>query len=569
MEHVNPYIEEATTNLRDIHSITFNMIDEKARSDIETFQYIINSFQRQFNDLPSIIQASSIQPNVNAFKMYLCCLNFYLGEILSKCLKWQMSMNKTDREDLLIYNSKLESISEMFIPAISAPNDDLIFLPIDHPRWHSFSKVYTIQMLGDPVAISRKFNEFFRHVAVGNAFVSDGSKASTDYMKSLRTGYMMMYYGINRNKAVRQAKVFYAKPNIEVATTVWSLLDSNLCSAMMLFVLPPIVTNKMIYIPAVFPELDNPPQDFSPSPDQYNFTEKYETDTRRIPVRVLYNQQVQKFQKNNGAKQPNFLQNLFRLIPKNIDKRYTQANAMVFHIHGGGFIAMSSTSHQNYTRKISITNNVPVLSVDYRLAPECPFPCALDDIWQTYNWILNYSQECLGLSSDRIVIVADSAGGNLALALCYKCMEKSVRLPQGLILAYPAVNLNKSQFTPSLIYTLDDLLIPHTFLKLCLESYIQHPVLDPARNPFLSPLVATEDIVRLLPPLRMLVGSKDPLHDDVLRMAEKAHRVGGDVKLVIYEGLPHGALNLDFKGGIKECAIPVKQISDWIDEFLN
>lgn len=69
---------------------------------------------------------------------------------------------------------------------------------------------------------------------------------------------------------------------------------------------------------------------------------------------------------------------------------------LVIHIHGGGFVSMSSGSHQNYTRRWARMLKRPVFSIDYRLAPENPFPAAVDDCWQFYNWILAYGKEVLG-----------------------------------------------------------------------------------------------------------------------------------------------------------------------------
>ena len=72
---------------------------------------------------------------------------------------------------------------------------------------------------------------------------------------------------------------------------------------------------------------------------------------------------------------------------------------LVIHIHGGGFVSMSSSSHQSYTRQWANILQKPVFSIDYRLAPEHPYPAALDDCWQAYNWILDHSEEVLGIEN--------------------------------------------------------------------------------------------------------------------------------------------------------------------------
>ena len=105
---------------------------------------------------------------------------------------------------------------------------------------------------------------------------------------------------------------------------------------------------------------------------------------------------------------------------------------------------MSSTSHENYLRKCKIRNirwtndlNVPLISIDYRLAPDHPYPSALDDCWQAYNWILKYAQEEFELDIEKIILVGDSAGGNLSLAITYLCIIHNRRIPDALFLVYP------------------------------------------------------------------------------------------------------------------------------------
>jgi hormone-sensitive lipase len=565
VEEFKTRVDETLIKLRSISENLTVVNCKKANDDLDALREIVATLCDQFGTLIDVPSWTDREINYIALKMYLDCLNYNLGQIYDRTYAWKSRMRSTDREDLVIFMSKLDSITEMFEPAMAAPVDDLFFLPPDHERWKSFSSVLTIKQIGDPVKMREKFEDFFRNVAVGNAFVSDGMKASNETMRSLRTTYMMMYYGIRKSRAVRKTKLFYAKPNIEVACTVWSLLDTNLCSAMLQLILPPIKTNKRLFIPALHPVLDinTTHEKYSPS---VSFTTVPQMGKRSIPVRLLCNSSIQKLKEKEGSIGPELLLMCCSSIRKE-PTHFIQYSSLVFHIHGGGFIAMSSASHENYTRKIANQTNLPVLSIDYRLAPENPFPAALDDVWQTYLWILHHAKDSLGVLPNKLVIVGDSAGGNLALALCLKCIEKGVRLPTGLVLAYPAVNLDKSSFSPSLIYTLEDLLVPHTFLKLCLDSYIQDPYLDPATNPFLSPLKAPEEWLRRLPPIRMLVGTRDPLHDDVLRLGERLYRAENDVKLVMYEGVPHGALNLDLKFGVKECGELVKQISLWVNEL--
>lgn len=82
---------------------------------------------------------------------------------------------------------------------------------------------------------------------------------------------------------------------------------------------------------------------------------------------------------------------------KNDNEIKKELQEIIIHIHGGGFVSMSSGSHQNYTRRWANMLKRPVFSIDYRLAPEYPFPAALDDCWQFYNWIVAFGKDLLGI----------------------------------------------------------------------------------------------------------------------------------------------------------------------------
>jgi len=100
--------------------------------------------------------------------------------------------------------------------------------------------------------------------------------------------------------------------------------------------------------------------------------------------------------------------------------------------------------------------NIPIFSVDYRLAPDNKFPAALNDVWQTYFWLVNNAESHLNIKPEKIILIGDSAGGNLVCALTIMAIKKGFRVPDGLILCYPALSLSKVRFTPSLLLSVDD-----------------------------------------------------------------------------------------------------------------
>ena len=101
----------------------------------------------------------------------------------------------------------------------------------------------------------------------------------------------------------------------------------------------------------------------------------------------------------------------------------------------------------------------------------------------------------MGITPTKIILAGDSAGGNLAMALTIMCLERNFRLPDGLLLAYPALNLDLNSFTPSMMIAIDDPLLPYSNLKLFLDSYIGSSKAETKTNPYLSPIIVSDNIL--------------------------------------------------------------------------
>ena len=135
-----------------------------------------------------------------------------------------------------------------------------------------------------------------------------------------------------------------------------------------------------------------------------------------------------------------------------------------------------------------------MFSIDYGLAPDHPFPEALDDVWQAYCWIVNHAEEQLGIIPESILLVGDSAGANLALGVALLAIQKQFRRPDALLLAYPALRVSLRAFTPSVLYSLKEPILSLPFLRLCFKSYLTKTS-DPVANPYLSPLNASDELL--------------------------------------------------------------------------
>jgi len=200
------------------------------------------------------------------------------------------------------------------------------------------------------------------------------------------------------------------------------------------------------------------------------------------------------------------------------------AKGLVVHFHGGGFVSQSSNSHAVYLREWAayIPDSV-IISIDYKLAPEHQYPIALNECLHSYLWAIHNSHQ-LGTRAERVVLAGDSAGGNFALSVSLKAAALSARRPDGVVLAYPALLVTLA-WSPSRILSFFDPLLNAAVLHLCLRSYVPEGA-DANADPFISPMVAGEEMLRGLPPVSVVTGSLDPLLDDSVMFAHRMRAAG-------------------------------------------
>lgn len=218
------------------------------------------------------------------------------------------------------------------------------------------------------------------------------------------------------------------------------------------------------------------------------------------------------------------------------------ARALIIHFHGGGFVSQSSEAHAMYLREwCSDIDDVVICAVDYKLAPEHPYPLAIDECLYAYLWALQNASR-LGTLAERVVFVGDSAGGNLAMAVALKVNELNLRAPDGLCLAYPSLFLTMA-WSPSRLLSFFDPVMPLSVLDLCQKCYVPDDC-DGATDPMISPLVASDKDLSKLPPVTVVCGSLDPLLDDTAQFSQRLHDLrDGDIFRVC-QMLPHGFLNM-------------------------
>ena len=205
----------------------------------------------------------------------------------------------------------------------------------------------------------------------------------------------------------------------------------------------------------------------------------------------------------------------------------SEAHRHVLFLHGGAFIIGSPRLYRHLSWRIAAAARARVLAVDYRLAPEHPFPAALEDAFAAYNWLL-----ADGADPRRIAIMGDSAGGGLVFSLMLRLRDEGCPLPAAAVALSPWTDLALTGASLKLNADCDPLLSADD-PPLFVSDYLGGA--DP-RAPYVSPLYG--DPVGL-PPTIIQVGSDEVLRDDAVRMADRMRAAGCHVELEIWPRMPH------------------------------
>lgn len=204
-----------------------------------------------------------------------------------------------------------------------------------------------------------------------------------------------------------------------------------------------------------------------------------------------------------------------------------KASSLLLYFHGGGYIMGSPLSHRHLTAQLARVTGMTVLSVDYALAPESPFPAAVNDGVKAYHWLLRQ-----GYEADTIAISGDSAGGGLAVATLLSARDRNLALPAACALISPWVDLTCGSQTYRSCAQLDPMITPPAIENMA-ETYLAGA---DAHHPLASPIFAD---LRGLPPLLIHVGTNEILLDDSRMLAARARAAGVQVRLDIWNGLFH------------------------------
>ena len=222
--------------------------------------------------------------------------------------------------------------------------------------------------------------------------------------------------------------------------------------------------------------------------------------------------------------------------------------ALVY-FHGGGWVFGTLDTHDGICRRLADGSRCAVLSLDYRLAPEHPFPAAVDDAIDTVGWLGRKGRD-FGLDADRIALGGDSAGGNLAAVASLALRGADGPRPRYQVLIYPAVDFSMTQASHRQFGK--GFLLDTSFQRWCHDLYVNGADRGDWR---ISPLLA--DDVAGVPPAFVLTASHDPLRDEGEAYAARLVEAGIPVTLHRVPGQVHAFMAM---GGVMRVAVPTARL---------
>ncbi|BCZ49276.1 lipase/esterase [Clostridium gelidum] len=223
---------------------------------------------------------------------------------------------------------------------------------------------------------------------------------------------------------------------------------------------------------------------------------------------------------------------------------------IIIYSHGGSWISGNLDTHDNVCRKLSKNTKAIVISVDYRLAPENPFPAGLNDVYNVLQWT-NKNAKSINGDENHIAIAGDSAGGNLSAAVCLMAKDKNGPHITCQVLIYPSTNIYELN-TQSWSDFSNDFNISKEEMEKYISLYV--PQKEDRKNPYVSPLLANE--FNQLPDTLVITAEIDPLRDEGEAYGNKLNETEIQSEIIRFNGVTHGFITMD-------------KITNKADEALN
>jgi acetyl esterase/lipase len=233
-----------------------------------------------------------------------------------------------------------------------------------------------------------------------------------------------------------------------------------------------------------------------------------------------------------------------------------QNHKIIIFLHGGGWVSGSIDSYTNFCHKLSKETNHIVLSIDYRLAPENPFPAGFEDCFDI-TYLVYKNIKTLNIKAKDICLMGDSAGGNLVAAIAHRARNERKFKVNKMILLYPTLQTDYSLKTPykSVIHNGYDYLLTRKILKEYTMMYVSTE--DDLYDPYCAPLY--DRSFKKLPESLIITCNLDPLRDEGRHYVEKLRNAKNKVTHIEYDVIHAYMTNKIYKEEIKETYIAIKK----------
>ena len=232
---------------------------------------------------------------------------------------------------------------------------------------------------------------------------------------------------------------------------------------------------------------------------------------------------------------------------------------LLVYFHGGGWVLGSLDSHDAVCRILCDSTNAVVVSVDYRLAPEHPFPAAVHDGFDVLAWCQQNAQQ-IGVDPNKIAVIGDSAGGNLAAVMALKARDETGPSLCAQVLIYPVTDTDFTR--PSYVDNAEGYFLTTAAMQWFWDKYTGDG--SDRNHPYAAPIKASLDN---LPPAMVITAGYDPLRDEGIAYAEKLKAAGVEVSERAVDDAIHGFIGFsDFYPAAREV---LAEISNWLNQCFN
>ena len=518
---------ENKNDIKEYNIIKKSIYFESDIKDMDDYINIIRAKNKPFYDLMTEEEIEPLKNHINElFELEKKMLNYYdkidfipgLIPIIIclNCYEMTISGATKSLKEMINSNYKKDHIIMAFLNHLSKISTlsyfiNIIFYSFDYEyilnkkendslEWKLIKEHYLKIIPYNRDVIEKGLNKFLDFVKIGYASINKTkSKLNNKFKMYTSFGMYSTIYFFNKKKAITESNNFLMNPQLDALLTVWNMLDNPIFCKLVKIILPSVKYNHIFYIKRTQKEIDiklieelckktsnfnisneeenniihelfigneNKINDNLPLIKEKNKDDK--TDENYVKIKV-YNYEKLKFNKNIINESD--IQNNINNDENNKKDEVKKTKTILIHVHGGGFVAMSPKSHENYTLKWAKNLKIPIFSIDYRLSPGVAFPKSLDDVYQSYIWILKYSKIIFNIDFDEIIIAGDSAGANLILSLNYLLIMNKIKLPKIIFMFYPALKIDIDTIVPSYLNAITELILEYHLLKFCIDSY--------------------------------------------------------------------------------------------------